>query len=59
MGRSEPNGASRRGQPPRSERKWWKADYEGSWFPNYYCNDVLEAHVDRCQAAQKARGKQE
>ena len=58
MGRSEPNRASRHGDPPRSERKWWKADYEGTWFP-WYDNEVLQAHVDRCRAAQKARGKQE
>ena len=57
MGRSEPNGASRRGDPPRSERKWWRADYEGTWFPHYNDNKVLQAHVERCRSAQKARRK--
>lgn len=57
MGRSEPNRASRNGDPPRSERKWWRADYEGTWFPYYNDNEVLQAHVERCRSAQKARRK--
>ena len=55
MGRSEPNRASRKGDPPRSERKWWKADYDGSWFPNYYDNPTLAAHVQKCRVAQTKR----
>ena len=59
MGKSEPNGASRRGDPPRSERKWWKPDYEGSWWPRYYNNSpTLYAHVEKLRKAQQARRKQ-
>ena len=35
--------------PKRSERKWWKADYTGDWYPNYYNNEVLSRHVEKCR----------
>jgi len=35
--------------PMRSERKWWKADYTGDWYPNYYNNEVLSQHVEKCR----------
>ena len=33
----------------RSERKWWKADYTGDWYPIYYNNEVLSRHVEKCR----------
>ena len=35
--------------PKRSERKWWKADYTGDWYPIYYNNEVLSRHVEKCR----------
>ena len=35
--------------PKRSERKWWKADYTGDWYPNYYTNEALSRHVEKCR----------
>ena len=35
--------------PIRSERKWWKADYTGDWYPNYYNNEALSRHVEKCR----------
>jgi len=33
-------GMRRKGDPPRSERKWWKKDYSGWWTPSqeYFIN---------------------
>jgi hypothetical protein len=41
--------------PPRSERKWWKDDYDGYWFPDYNDNPVLYDHVEKCREAQRKR----
>jgi hypothetical protein len=35
--------------PKRSERKWWKADYTGDWYPWYHYNEVLGRHVEKCR----------
>ena len=54
-GKSDPNGRRRNMLPPRSERKWWKDDYDGYWFPNYNDNPVLYDHVEKCREAQRKR----
>ena len=51
---SSSNGERRFGQPKRSERKWWKKGYTGSYYPDYYPhNPVLENHVNKLKEANK------